>query len=147
MRRGDVRWALLAVLRDGPMHGYEIMRSLEDKSEGRWRPSPGSVYPTLQLLQDEGLLRAEERDGKRVYELTEEGRRQVDEHRERSGGTEPWDPRDGGDDSYARLGQTFMGVAGAMRQVMREGNPELVARAESILKDARKRIYELLAVG
>jgi len=144
-RRGDVRWALLAVLQDGPMHGYELIRSLEDKSGGRWRPSPGSVYPTLQLLQDEGLLKGEERDGKRVYDLTEEGRRQLQEYLDRSGGAPPWEHGSSEAEPYAKLGQALVQVAAAMRQVMTEGNVENIRRAEVILLDARKQLYQLLA--
>src|SRR5438046_768878 len=107
VRRGDVRWALLAVLQDGPMHGYELIRSLEEKSGGRWRPSPGSVYPTLQLLQDEGLLKGEERDGKRVYDLTEEGRRQLQEYLDRSGGAPPWEHGSEAE-PYRNLGQELV---------------------------------------
>ena len=77
MRRGDIRTALLTALTDGPAHGYEIIGRLEEKSGGMWRPSPGSVYPTLQLFEDEGLVRSEQRDGKRVYELTDAGREAV----------------------------------------------------------------------
>ena len=62
-RRGDIRTALLAVLAEGSGHGYELMQRIEDKSEGAWRPSPGSVYPSLQLLEDEGLVRSFEREG------------------------------------------------------------------------------------
>src|SRR4051794_19550138 len=72
MRRGDIRTALLVVLEDGPGHGYELIQRLEAKSEGAWRPSPGSIYPTLQLLEDEGLVRSVEREGKRVYEVTDD---------------------------------------------------------------------------
>jgi DNA-binding PadR family transcriptional regulator len=147
LRRGDVRWALLSVLQDGSMHGYEIITSLEQKSGGQWRPSPGSVYPTLQLLQDEGLLKAEEREGKRVYELTEEGRQQLAEHVERSGGEAPWDLGRGAAEPYTRLGQAFAQVAGAMRQVMAEGDADHLSKAEAIFRDARRQLYELLATG
>src|SRR4029077_20476671 len=74
MRRGDIRTAVLAVLTEAPGHGYDVMQNLEDKSGGAWRPSPGSVYSTLQLLEDEGLVRSTERDGKRVFEITDAGR-------------------------------------------------------------------------
>src|SRR3954471_15574555 len=73
MRRGDIRTAILAVLAEEPGHGYEVMQRLEERTEGAWRPSPGSVSPTLQLLEDEGLLRSAEREGKKVYEITEAG--------------------------------------------------------------------------
>jgi DNA-binding PadR family transcriptional regulator len=73
MRRGDTRFALLSALVDGPGHGYELIQRLEDRTGGRWKPSPGSVYPTLQLLEETGLVRSEQRDDKRVYEITEAG--------------------------------------------------------------------------
>jgi len=77
MRRGEIRSALLSVLAEGPGHGYELIGRLEAKTGGVWRPSPGSVYPTLQLLEDEGLVRSETREGKRVYELTDTGQAEV----------------------------------------------------------------------
>src|SRR6516165_259709 len=77
--KGNVRGLLLASLMAGPAHGYELMRRLEEQAGGRWRPSPGSVYPLLQLLEDEGLIRGTDQDGRRVYELTETGRAQADQ--------------------------------------------------------------------
>src|SRR5437763_1317827 len=90
MRRGDIRTALLAILVEGPGHGYEVMQRLEAKSEGAWRPSPGSVYPMLQLLEDEGLVRSTEHDGKRVFEVTEPGRAEAAIRIEEAGGS-PWE--------------------------------------------------------
>src|SRR5437879_9066911 len=87
MRRGQIRTALLAVLAEEPGHGYDVMQNLEDKTGGAWRPSPGSVYPTLQLLEDEGLVRSTERDGKCVFEITEAGRTESAERIEQAGGT------------------------------------------------------------
>src|SRR5437870_7050056 len=86
MRRGDIRSALLTELAEGPGHGYELMTRLEERAEGAWRPSPGSVYPTLQSLEDEGLVRSVERDGKRVFELTDAGREEVAARAEAGGG-------------------------------------------------------------
>src|SRR5437870_6495489 len=77
MARRGVRPAILAVLLDRPMHGYQVIQELEERSGGRWRPSAGSVYPTLQQLEDEGLVRSSEVDGRRVYSLTDEGRSAV----------------------------------------------------------------------
>src|SRR5512133_508867 len=88
MRRGDVRAAILLLLEEEPRNGYQVMQELEERSEGAWRPSPGSVYPALQLLADEGLIRGESREGGTAYELTDTGRTYVEEHRERFG--EPW---------------------------------------------------------
>ena len=90
MRRGDIRTAVLAVLTEAPGHGYDVMQNLEDKTGGAWRPSPGSVYPTLQLLEDEGLVRSTERDGKRVFEITDAGRAESEARIEQAGGT-PWE--------------------------------------------------------
>ena len=75
-RRGDIRAAILLVLADRPMHGYEVMTELAERSGGVWRPSPGSVYPTLQQLEDEDLVRSEEVDQKRVFRLTDAGRQE-----------------------------------------------------------------------
>src|SRR5512146_2173979 len=88
MRRGDVRAAILLLLEEEPRNGYQVMQELEQRSEGAWRPSPGSVYPALQLLADEGLIRGEAREGGTVYELTDAGRANVEENRERWG--TPW---------------------------------------------------------
>ncbi len=87
-RRGDVRAAVLALLADRPMHGYEMIKEIEERSEGAWTPSAGSIYPMLQLLEDEGLIRGEETDGKRRFTLTDEGRKEQDE---KSGDVTPWD--------------------------------------------------------
>src|ERR1700682_1634015 len=71
MRRGDVKYLLLETLREGPMHGYDVLRKLEERHEGRYRPSAGSVYPTLQMLEDGGFLTSETVEGKRVYAITD----------------------------------------------------------------------------
>src|SRR6202051_5130305 len=90
MRRGDIRTALLAILAEEPGHGYDVIQRLEEKTAGAWRPSPGSVYPTLQLLEDEGLARSGEHAGKRVYEITVAGRAESARRVEEAGGT-PWE--------------------------------------------------------
>jgi DNA-binding PadR family transcriptional regulator len=95
MRRGDIRTAVLAVLAEEPGHGYEVIQAIEEKSGGAWRPSPGSVYPTLQLLEDEGLARSTEQDGKRVYQLTETGLAEAAKRVEEAGGP-PWANQEGG---------------------------------------------------
>src|SRR5437667_331993 len=76
--RGDVRAAILVLLADGSMHGYQVIQELTERSGGMWRPSPGSIYPTLQQLEDEGLVRSSESDGRRVYQLTDTGRAEVE---------------------------------------------------------------------
>src|ERR687883_1414046 len=92
-RRGDVRAALLVLLEEEPRNGYGLMQEIERRSEGAWRPSPGSVYPALQQLEDEGLVRAAESAGRREFELTDEGRAYVEEHREALG--VPWEEAGG----------------------------------------------------
>lgn len=82
MGRGSMEPAILGVLIDKPMHGYEIIVALEAKSHGMWRPSPGSVYPTLQLLEEKGLVKSHEKSGKKVYEITDEGHDAAERERE-----------------------------------------------------------------
>ena len=80
LERGDLKFVILRLISDKPMHGYEVMQALEEESGGGYKPSPGSVYPTLQMLEDEGLLRCREEEGKKTYEITEEGRAYLEEH-------------------------------------------------------------------
>jgi DNA-binding PadR family transcriptional regulator len=132
-----VRTAVLAVLAEAPGHGYEVIQALEEKSGGRWRPSPGSVYPTLQQLEDEDLVRSQEREGKRVYEITDAGREEA-ERRIAEGGT-PWESD--GPDFRDNVKMLFV----AYGQVMKAGNPDQVEKANQILNEARKQMYRLLA--
>lgn len=141
MRRGEIRTAVLAILLDGPGHGYDLIQRLEEKSGG-WRPSPGSVYPTLQLLEDEDLVRSSERDGKRIFELTETGRAEATQRIEEAGGA-PWErDRNAGPKRELRdeVGQTFL----AFKQVATAGSPAQLDRALAVLKDARKQMYQIL---
>lgn len=145
MRRGDIRTVLLGALIDGPGHGYEIIQRLEAKTGGMWRPSPGSVYPTLQLLEDEGLVRSEERDGKRVYQVTEAGQAEATERASRGGGP-PWAM--GGDEGapgVRRLREAVGQLHLAARQVASAGQEEQVERTVAIITDARKKLYQILA--
>jgi DNA-binding PadR family transcriptional regulator len=142
MRRGEIRTALLATLAEGPGHGYEVMQRLEEKSGGAWRPSPGSVYPTLQLLQDEGLVTSTERDGKRIYEITEAGRNELEQRTKDAGGP-PW-PTENQWSVYGQLRDGAVGVITASRQIAKSGNEAQIQRAVEIVRDARKRLYQLL---
>src|ERR1035438_9088181 len=94
LRRGDVRPMLLMALLDGPAHGYEVIRRLEERSGGQWRPSPGSVYPALQLLEEEGTLSGHDDGGKKVYKLTETGRALAEQVAARRPAV-PWDTEEG----------------------------------------------------
>jgi DNA-binding PadR family transcriptional regulator len=139
-RRGDVRSAILALLEERPMHGYEMIQELDERSGGRWRPSAGSIYPTLQLLADEGLVSAEEVDGRRVFSLTEAGRKAAEERSERS----PWEDGDEGSPHH-RLRSSAIQLGRAAMQVGQAGSDDQVERSAEILTDARRRIYSILA--
>jgi DNA-binding PadR family transcriptional regulator len=144
MRRGNVRAAILLLLEDTPRNGYQLMQELEERSGGAWRPSPGSMYPALQLLADEGLIRGETRDGGTVYELTDTGRKHVEEHREQLGS--PWELAGHGVPDGAReLMHLAMQLGIAARQVIQAGNEEQTKAASEILTDARKKLYGILA--
>jgi len=140
--RGDVRAAILALLTEGPMHGYQVIQELTDRSGGMWRPSPGSVYPTLQMLEDEGLVRSEEVDGKRVFHLTEAGTAEAAKRRESSAA--PWEVGTGGE-AFFELRNLGMGVVAAVMQVVHTGDEALIAKAMDILAQTKRSIYLLLA--
>jgi DNA-binding PadR family transcriptional regulator len=140
MRRGDVRAAILAVLADHPMHGYQVMQELAERSGGAWAPSAGSVYPTLQQLEDEGLVRSEEQDGRRVFTLTDEGR--VHASRARDAGA-PW-PAGRGREAPDLRGLALQ-VARATMQVNQAGTPKAIEEARRILAATRRDLYRLLA--
>ena len=142
--RGDVRAAILALLAERPMHGYEMIQELEARTGGVWRPSPGSVYPTLQLLEDEGLIVGEEAEGRRRFTLTDAGRAEA----ERQGQRSPWEEVTAGvapmawnlRDAMGQIAQAFWSVANA-------GSGAQQARALEVLKDTRRRLYAILAEG
>jgi DNA-binding PadR family transcriptional regulator len=144
MRRGDIRTALLAVLLDGPGHGYDVIQKLEEKSGGGWRPSPGSVYPTLQLLEDEGLVRSTERDGKRVFEITDAGRAEAERRVEEAGGT-PWEVAGNASQRAGEFREAIGGLAMAFKQISMVGTPAQVEQAVNILHEARRQLYQILA--
>ena len=144
--RGDVRTAALLLLAEEPRNGYQIMQELEERSEGLWRPSPGSVYPALQQLEDEGLIRSDEQDGRRLYHLTDAGRAYVDERPDDQ--PAPWESfADSFSDQHAETGALMRDVAMAFAQVMRAGTPAQVAEAGKILAETRRSLYRILADG
>lgn len=139
MRRGDIRGALLAGLTDGPAHGYELINRLEERSGGMWRPSAGSVYPTLQLLQEEGLITGRDEEGKRVFELTGEGRAAAEQARVRS----PWDGEEPA--GRAEFGRAVKTLMLAVRQAAAAGDDSQMEAVTAILTEARQKVYRLLA--
>lgn len=142
MGRGDIRTAILAALMVEPMHGYQIIQELEARTDGAWRVSPGSIYPTLQVLEDVGLVRAEKEHGKRVFHLTEEGVEAAAAQGERT----PWEEvTDELDNGLVALRDEVTNVAAAAMQVANTGDDAQVAAANKVLADARRRLYMLLA--
>lgn len=141
-KRGDIRAALLTLLSEQPRHGYEIIGEIAERSDGLWRPSPGSVYPTLQLLADEGLVQSEEQGGKRLFELTDEGR----EAASKLEGKPPWEQMTSDADPVdLELREASRSLLGAIRQVGRVATSAQKARAVAALKTARKELYTILS--
>jgi DNA-binding PadR family transcriptional regulator len=144
MRRGDVRAALLLLLEEEPRNGYGLMEEIERRSGGTWRPSPGSVYPALAQLEDEGLVEAEEADGRRSFRLTEAGAAHVEENRERLGS--PWDDASGGfPKGLLELRDLVGQVAMAAWQVAQSADEAQVEEAKKVLAEARRSLYRILA--
>jgi len=141
-RRGDVRAAVLRLLAEQPMHGYQIIQELSARSDGAWSPSAGSVYPTLQLLADEGLVTAEETAGKKVFSLTEAGAATVAETADQPA---PWEDAAQSDSGNAGYREAAAKLMQAMFQIGKGGSPEQVTAATDVLNDARKKLYALLA--
>jgi len=144
-KRGDVRAAALALLAEGPMNGYQIIQEIGERSDGMWRPSPGSVYPALQQLEDEGLIVAQaDESGRRSYQLTGEGRDYVDAHPDEV--RAPWDAVAGSVGDSAIQMRGLIGQVGmAAFQVLSAGTDGQVRQARQILTDARKALYRVLA--
>jgi len=144
VRRGDVRTAILAALKDEPMHGYQVIRVLEERSGGHWRPSAGSIYPTLQQLEDEGLVRSEEVDGRRTYRLTDEGQTEADSL---AATQSPLVAVRLGlsDDSSPDVRRDAIELARAAMQVSKVGSPAAIGEAHRLLVAARRDLYRLLA--
>jgi DNA-binding PadR family transcriptional regulator len=143
-RRGDVRAAALLLLEEQPMNGYQLMQEIEERSGGVWRPSPGSVYPALSQLEDEGLVHSEEGAGRRAFALTDEGRKYVEEQREALG--VPWEDA-GGDvpQGLVELRSLMMQLGMATMQVAQAGDEEQTAEARQVLEEARRALYRILA--
>ncbi|MCD2468131.1 MULTISPECIES: PadR family transcriptional regulator [unclassified Streptomyces] len=141
-RRGDVRASILALLKDRPMHGYEMIREIGERSDGAWRPSPGSVYPTLQMLEDEGLITSASEGGKKLFTLTDTGRAEAEE-----GPDAPWEDAGRGVDWEAmnEIRQAGFGLMEAFGQVWKAGSAEQRKKAVGVINEARKKLYLILA--
>jgi len=141
-RRGDVRAAVLALLAERPMHGYEMIQELDSRTGGIWRPSPGSIYPTLQLLEDEGLIVSEESGGRRRFTLTEAGQAEA----ARAAENAPW--QEYADDTVSQakdFRDAAFGIMNALRQVGFAGTEEQRRRALDVLNETKRKLYAILA--
>jgi DNA-binding PadR family transcriptional regulator len=142
-RRGDVRAAVLALLADRPMHGYEMIKEIEERSEGAWTPSAGSIYPMLQQLEDEGLIRGEDSDGKRRFALTDTGKAEVEE---KSDDVAPWDAvRAGAPTGHLQLRNSVGKLIAAVRQVGQAGDEDQRKQVTELLDETRRKVYAILA--
>jgi DNA-binding PadR family transcriptional regulator len=145
-RRGDIRTAALLLLSEEPRNGYQIMQEVEERSGGAWRPSPGSVYPALAQLEDEGLIATEEHDGRKLFALTDAGRETLARRPENR--PAPWEQLGGEYGEEARaLAQLIREVSSAFAQVMRTGSPAQMAAARDVLTACRRGLYRILADG
>ncbi|MER7482069.1 PadR family transcriptional regulator [Streptomyces sp. NPDC126510] len=141
-RRGDVRASILALLKDRPMHGYEMIQEIAERSGGAWKPSPGSVYPTLQLLEDEGLIASASEGGKKLFSLTKAGGEAAGE-----GPEAPWEEASRGVDweALGEIRQAGFGLMEAFGQVWKTGSKEQREKALGVINEARKKLYLILA--
>jgi DNA-binding PadR family transcriptional regulator len=147
-RQGEVRLALLSLLQDEPAHGYELMKRLEERSGGMYRASAGTVYPVLQQLEDEGLVRIEEADGKKVYNLTEAGREELLLFQEdveriwtRATGWKDWSVNMGPE--TAEIWGSWGRLSKAAFKAAAKADFENTERVREILDRARKELEEL----
>jgi DNA-binding PadR family transcriptional regulator len=139
-RRGDIKYQILEVLAEKPRHGYDIIKDIEQR-RGGFRPSAGSVYPTLQMLEDGGFVTSEQVDGKKVYTITNEGRVMLDNREPQEDDDEPRGPRE----QVRHLKESAMKLAHAVMQAARTGHPDIRKRTKQILDKARREVYALLA--
>ena len=151
VRRGDVRAAILDVLGTEPMNGYQIISQIGERSGGAWRPSPGSVYPTISQLEDEGLVTSDDAAGRRTLRLTEEGKAYVAEHPEELArvwepfdrpAAEETDPTD-----FVNLKPEIGAVMNAAWQIITTGTDQQRRDAVEVLVETRRKLYGLLAEG
>jgi DNA-binding PadR family transcriptional regulator len=147
-RRGDVRAAVLTLLAERPMNGYQVIQEIKERSGGLWKPSSGAVYPALQQLEDEGLVQAGDHEGRRAFSLTAAGRTYVEEHPDELAA--PWVERfeqfdlDAGAQAM-ELRELAGQAIGAFMQVVLAGTPQQVEQAKQVISDARRALYRILA--
>lgn len=143
--RGDARLAILALLEEGPRHGYQLIQDIRERSGGAWNPSPGSIYPALSALQDEGLIDDEKVDGKRVFSLTDAGSVYVVERAEDLRRVFADNTASPEREDVTDLRELIWGVGGAALTVIGSGTPEQRDQAREILNRTRRDLYRILA--
>jgi len=157
-RRGDVRAAILDVLAGDEMNGYQLIQQISERTKGAWKPSPGSVYPTVQQLEDEGLVEGRDVEGRRMLRLTDAGRTYVEENAEEMAATwrsfeesgeggGKWDSEKSDFDAEANPMPIVGQVMSAMWQIVTTGTSQQRAEATEILTETRRKLYRLLADG
>jgi DNA-binding PadR family transcriptional regulator len=142
-QRGDVRTAALLLLAEQPMHGYQLMQAIAERTAGAWQPSPGAIYPTLNQLQDEGLIAMESEGGRKLATLTEAGRTYVDEQGETM--ADPFVEFSGGGGDRTDLRHGIEDIATACRQIGRGGSEAQLAAAQKVLTETKRSLYLILA--
>jgi len=141
--RGDVRAAVLQLLGEEPMHGYQLMQRIAERSQGAWRPSPGTIYPVLALLEDEGLVEVTRDHGRKLATLTDEGRAYTAEHADELGDPFAALTREFG--TRIDLREPVADLLSAVRQLARSGSDGQQSAARTVLRDARRSLYLILA--
>jgi len=147
-RRGDIKFILLELIKEQPRHGYELIKVLEERYGGFYRPSPGTIYPTLQLLEDEGNLISETVDGKRVYKITQAGETLLEQHQQEMGDVPPW--MRGAEPNWqqrADLRHSAVALMETLIQAGRYGPPEQVKAVQELLKKTNQEVHQILAGG
>lgn len=150
VRRGDVRVAILDVLAtvEEPVNGYQVIGQISDRSQGAWSPSPGSVYPTISQLEDEGLVEVGREGGRKVLSLTDEGRAWVADHEdERAGVWTAFEEAEREGNDVRELKDALKQTMGAVGQLFATGTPDQRAKAIEVLGETRRRLYGILADG
>ena len=145
-RRGYIKFILLELLSERPQHGYELMKELENRRGGFRRPSPGSVYPTLQMLEESGCLSSEQIEGKRVYTITNQGRQLLNEHKQQVDSEQIDDGWMASEPTeLIELRQTLTELNDAVTQMARSGHLEQANQVRNLLIQVKREIYQLLA--
>lgn len=142
--RGEVRTAVLALLAEQPMHGYQMIQEIEQRTAGQWKPSAGSIYPTLQMLTDDGLIQSDASNGRKTYSLTEEGTAEAID----AAASAPWiDAEKRGHPGFRLLPKASVSLAQVIAQIGQSGTVEQIEQAVDLLDETRRKLYAILAEG